>query len=76
MKSSAKKIKLASVDDLFSTDCSFHFANLICGKVAVDGYFISPRYSNTEKYVGDEKNRFHRLRMREVYSIMNREAAS
>lgn len=22
----------------------FHFANLICGKAAVDGYFISPRY--------------------------------
>ena len=25
-------------------NCYFHFANLICGKAAVDGYFISPRY--------------------------------
>ena len=25
--------------------CHFYAANLICRKVAVDGYFISPRYS-------------------------------
>ena len=27
----------------------FHFANLICGKAVVDGYFISPRYTLGEE---------------------------
>ncbi len=26
--------------------CYFYFENLICRKAAVDGYFISPRYTN------------------------------
>jgi transposase len=30
-------------------NCYFHFANLICGKAAVDGYFIPPRYSLHEE---------------------------
>ena len=28
--------------------CYFYFENLICRKAAVDGYFISPRYSELE----------------------------
>ena len=34
---------------------SFHLANLICGKAAVDGYFISPQYSKAVFRKQDDK---------------------
>ncbi len=32
--------------------CYFYFENLICRKAAVDGYFISPRYTQICRELG------------------------
>ena len=42
-------------------NCYFHFANLICGKAAVDGYFILPRYTSGQVESLPEMEQIHSI---------------